>query len=62
MNSLRLLKVIVQPIYVIDDGDLTEQAAQPIEVSAVDWPTFPEKLEAERKTQEAALTGEEQSA
>lgn len=37
----RLLKVVVQPVFVIDDGDtLAEQVAQPIEVSAADWPTF----------------------
>lgn len=39
--KLRLLKVIVQPVFVLDDGEtLTEQAGQPVEVSAADWPTF----------------------
>ena len=42
MATLRLLKVIVQPIFVLDDGEtLTEQAAQPLEVSAGEWPSFP---------------------
>ncbi len=41
MPKLRLLKVIVQPVFVIDDGDsLTEQAAEPQVVSARDWPTY----------------------
>lgn len=41
MSKLRLLKVIVQPVFVIDDGEsLAEQPAQPVEVSASEWPTF----------------------
>jgi len=41
MTKLRLLKVIVQPVFVLDDGDqLTEQPAQAVEVSPQDWPTF----------------------
>jgi hypothetical protein len=40
-RRLRLLKVIVQPIFVVDDGEsLVEQAAQPVEVPASEWPTF----------------------
>lgn len=40
-KQIRLLKVLVQPVFVVDDGDtLTEQATNPVEVSAVDWPTF----------------------
>lgn len=39
--KLRLLKVIVQPVFVLDDGEsLTEQVAQPVEVSPAEWPTF----------------------
>lgn len=38
---LRLLKVIVQPIFVIDDGNtLTEYASAPVDVSPQEWPTF----------------------
>jgi hypothetical protein len=38
---LRLLKVVVQPVFVLDDGEtLTEQPAQPVEVSAAEWPGF----------------------
>lgn len=38
---LRLLKVICQPVFVIDDGEvLIEQTAEPVTVSAADWPTY----------------------
>ena len=38
---LRLLKVIVQPVFVVDDGEsLSEQTAEPIVVSPADWPTY----------------------
>lgn len=41
MRKLRLLKVIVQPVFVVDDGkQLIEQAADPVVVSPADWPTF----------------------
>ena len=40
--KLRLLKVICQPIFVLDDGEnLTEQAAEPVSVPAAEWPTYP---------------------
>jgi hypothetical protein len=39
--KLRLLKVIVQPVFAVDDGEsLSEQAAQPIVVPAAEWPTY----------------------
>lgn len=42
--KLRLLKVICQPVFVLDDGtNLLEQAAEPVVVSAADWPTYPTK-------------------
>lgn len=41
MAKLRLLKIIVQAVFVVDDGDsLVEQPAQPVEVPAAEWPTF----------------------
>lgn len=41
MKKLRLLKVICQPVFVIDDGEsLVEQSTTPIEVPAAEWPTF----------------------
>ena len=42
MSRLRLLKVIVQPVFAVDDGEaLTETAAEPVVVSPADWPTYP---------------------
>lgn len=41
MSKLRLLKVIVQPVFVIDDGErLIEQVAEPVTVDPTEWPTF----------------------
>ena len=41
MTTLRLLKVMVQPVFVVDDGTaLRELTAQPVPVPAADWPTF----------------------
>lgn len=40
-SKLRLLKVIVQPVYVMDDGEtLTEYVVQPATVPAVAWPQW----------------------
>ncbi len=40
--KLRLLKVICQPVFVLDDGEtLVEQPAQPVVVPAHEWPTYP---------------------
>jgi hypothetical protein len=40
-KRLRLLKVVVVPTFVVDDGEtLDEKQAQPIEVAPADWPTF----------------------
>jgi len=42
MSKLRLLKVIVQPVFAVDDGEtLTETPAEPVVVTAEDWPTYP---------------------
>jgi hypothetical protein len=39
--KLRLLKVVCQAVFVIDDGTtLTETAAEPVVVSAAEWPTY----------------------
>jgi hypothetical protein len=41
MKALRLLKVVVQPVFAIDDGQsLTEVSAEPIVVRPQDWPTY----------------------
>ncbi|MDB5165318.1 MAG: hypothetical protein JWM00_208 [Candidatus Saccharibacteria bacterium] len=37
----RLLKIVVQPIFVMDDGTTIEEATgQPITVAAKDWQAF----------------------
>lgn len=42
MLRIRLLKVVCQAVFVIDDGEhLTEQVAQPVSVPAEDWPSYP---------------------
>jgi hypothetical protein len=44
--TYRLLKVVVQPVLVKDDGDtLTERVVEVSEVSAKDWPDYPARLE-----------------
>jgi hypothetical protein len=42
MSELRLLKVIVQPVFVLfdDDGGASEVVPQAITVSSAEWPTF----------------------
>lgn len=37
---LRLVKVIVQPVVVLDDGDLAEHPVSPIEIPAAQWAAF----------------------
>lgn len=45
---LRLLKVIVQPVFAVDDGTtLTETAAEPLVVSAAEWHDYPARLAVE---------------
>lgn len=40
-QKIRLLKVITQGVFVVDDGEtLTEVTAQPVEVSASEWPVY----------------------
>lgn len=42
MMKLRLVKVVCQPVFVVDDGDtLQEVPTQPVTVSAKDWPGYP---------------------
>jgi len=41
MKSLRLVKVIVQPVFVLDDGNtITEVDHSPVVIPAADWPTY----------------------
>jgi hypothetical protein len=55
-KKLRLVKVVLQPVFVIDDGgSLEENAAEPITVSAAEWADYPATLERKRKETETAL-------
>lgn len=41
MRKLRLVKVVVQPVFVIDDGEtLTELPVEPVLVSGAEWATY----------------------
>ncbi|MBK8748775.1 MAG: hypothetical protein IPM04_13205 [Saprospiraceae bacterium] len=41
MSRVRLLKVVVQPVFVVDDGEtLTEQVADAFTVNASAWRDF----------------------
>lgn len=44
--SYRLLKVIAQAVLVSedDDGNLVETLAEPVAVTARNWPTYPQQL------------------
>ncbi len=56
MKRLRLVKVIVQPVFVVDDGTtLTEQIAQPASVNPADWADYPSALAASTAQAEMQL-------
>lgn len=41
MKRLRLVKVLVQPVFVLDDGDTVSEVDHPaIAIAAADWPTY----------------------
>jgi len=41
VKRLRLVKVLVQPVFVLDDGEnVTEIDHQPIVIPAAEWPTY----------------------
>lgn len=59
MKKLRLLRVVVQPVFVIDDGEtLVEETGQPTSVPAAQWPEAPARLETERVEHERTLQEE----
>lgn len=58
-KRLRLVKLVVQPVLVLDDGEhLAEVQAQPILIGPAELPGFPERFTAELAAQEAALNAE----
>jgi hypothetical protein len=62
-RRLRLLKVMVQPIFVVDDdeGGLSELIPQAIEVSAQEWPTIATERFAEATAELRLQVEDEQS-
>lgn len=55
-KKLRLLSVVVQPHYVIDDGEhLVDASTQPITVPSAEWPKIVKELERARLSQEARI-------
>jgi hypothetical protein len=62
MKRLRLVKVVVHPIFVVDDGEsLTEFQNTPSEIPASEWDGFSERLKADIATAETALNRESEA-
>jgi hypothetical protein len=63
MKRLRLVKVLVQPVFVLDDGDTVEEIEHPaIAIPASEWPTYSgERFPREVGEWEAVLNAEEVS-
>jgi hypothetical protein len=57
MAKLRLVKVLVQPVFVLVDGDdVTEIEHPPVAIPAAEWPTYSsERFSAEVKAWQAQL-------
>lgn len=59
MKRLRLVKVIVHPIFVVDDGEtISEFENRPSAIPASEWDAFPEKLKADIAEVESQLNAE----
>lgn len=60
MRKLRLVKVFVQPVFVLDDGEtITEIEHPPVAIPATDWPTYSgERFPAEVAAWQAQLDGD----
>lgn len=60
-KKLSLLKLVVQPVFVIEDGDTREEMTgggpngEPLIISGKEWTDFPKQLEAQRKEAEEKL-------
>jgi hypothetical protein len=61
MKRLRLVKVLVQPVFVLDDGENVEEVEHPaIAIPASEWPMYSgERFPAEQAKWEALLNAEE---
>jgi hypothetical protein len=60
MRKLRLVKVLVQPVFIIDDGKTLEELEHPsIAVPAAEWSTYSsERFPREARAFEAKLNEE----
>lgn len=60
MKKLRLVKMLVRPVLVLDDGETIEEVEHPaIEVPAAEWPTYSsERFPAELAAWQAKLDAE----
>lgn len=63
MSKLRLVKVHVQPVFVLDDGNsITEVEHAPVTIPASEWPTYSgERFPAEVKAWQKQLDDEHQA-
>lgn len=63
MSKLRLVKVVVQPFFVLDDGEnIVELDHTPTVIPASEWPTYSsERFPAEVAAWQAKLDGEEEA-
>ena len=59
-KRIRLVKVIVQPVFVLDDGEnVIEVEHQPVAILAADWPAYSgERFPAEVEAWQAQLDQE----
>jgi hypothetical protein len=59
MKRLRLVKLVVQPTFVIDNGETLEEApGQAVVVNPADLDNFPAKLRADMAVAEEALNAQ----
>jgi hypothetical protein len=61
VRRLRLVKVLVQPVFVLDDGENVTEIEHPaIVIPAAEWPTYSgERFPAEVAAWEATLNAED---
>lgn len=64
MPKLRLVKVHVQPVFVLDDGEnITEVEHPAVTIPAAEWPTYSsERFPAEVKVWQKQIDDEQQEA
>jgi hypothetical protein len=61
VKRLRLVKVLVQPVFVTDDGETIEELEHPVVVvPAAEWPSYGERFEREVADWQTRLNEEEE--